>query len=136
MKTYYAESTFLPFALLALITLLPPTVSIRDLNPCLLFLTKLLGWYVRFILRLRKIIDLELIQQLRYVVNKNHSINSDAKPKNTKNPRKSVRNVKNTPEDIAGSNPILSIVIGTIAPQKPAKIKFSVTERAKTMHTS
>ena len=45
----YAESLFLPFALLRLRTALPPAVAIRALKPCVRFLLRLLGWNVLFI---------------------------------------------------------------------------------------
>jgi len=43
MSKLYVEIVFLPFALLRAINLRPALVAILDLNPCLLFLTKLLG---------------------------------------------------------------------------------------------
>lgn len=48
-KTYTA-SLFLPLARLAEITFLPFLVFILVLNPCVLFLGVLCGWYVLFIL--------------------------------------------------------------------------------------
>ena len=48
-KKNYAQSLLRPFARLAERTFLPPTVDILAKNPCLLFRTRLLGWYVRFI---------------------------------------------------------------------------------------
>ena len=46
---YYTLRLFLPFALLALITRLPPGVAILFRKPCFLVLFRLLGWNVRFI---------------------------------------------------------------------------------------
>jgi len=45
----YTASLFLPFARLAEITFLPFFVFILVLNPCVLFLGVLCGWYVLFI---------------------------------------------------------------------------------------
>ena len=49
-KKTYTDSLFLPFARLAEITFLPFLVFILVLNPCVLFLGVLCGWYVLFIL--------------------------------------------------------------------------------------
>lgn len=46
----YTASLFLPLARLAEITFLPFLVFILVLNPCVLFLGVLCGWYVLFIL--------------------------------------------------------------------------------------
>ena len=40
----YVDIVFLPLALRLAISCLPAFVAILDLNPCLLFLTRLLGW--------------------------------------------------------------------------------------------
>lgn len=45
----YAESLRRPFALLALITALPPRVAMRARKPCVRFRLRLLGWKVCFI---------------------------------------------------------------------------------------
>jgi len=47
---HYTDNLFLPFARLAAITFLPFLVFILVLNPCVLFLGVLWGWYVLFIL--------------------------------------------------------------------------------------
>jgi len=49
IKKTYTASLFLPFARLAEITFLPFFVFILVLNPCVLFLGVLCGWYVLFI---------------------------------------------------------------------------------------
>ena len=49
IKKTYTASLFLPFARLAEITFLPFLVFILVLNPCVLFLGVLCGWYVLFI---------------------------------------------------------------------------------------
>jgi hypothetical protein len=46
----YTANLFLPLARLAVITFLPFFVFILVLNPCVLFLGVLWGWYVLFIL--------------------------------------------------------------------------------------
>jgi hypothetical protein len=53
----YTASLFLPFALLAAITFLPFFVFILVLNPCVLFLGVLCGWYVLFILSILHLIS-------------------------------------------------------------------------------
>ena len=53
-----------------------------------------------------------------------------ASNKNIKKPNKSVKKVTKTPEAIAGSNPILLTVNGTMVPQRPAKVKLISTARA------
>ena len=45
---FYADNTFLPFALLRARTLRPPTVAIRARKPWTLLCLILLGWYVLF----------------------------------------------------------------------------------------
>jgi len=47
----YTANLFLPLARLALITFLPFFVFILVLNPCVLFLGVLWGWYVLFIVK-------------------------------------------------------------------------------------
>jgi len=47
-KMFYTANLFLPFALLADSTFLPFLVFILVLNPCVLFLGVLWGWYVLF----------------------------------------------------------------------------------------
>ena len=46
----YADNFFLPFALLAANTFLPPAVLILLLNPCTLDLCLFFGWNVIFII--------------------------------------------------------------------------------------
>ena len=56
----YADNTFLPFALLAASTFLPPAVLILALNPCTLDLERFFGWNVIFI-------DIHLLSIISYL---------------------------------------------------------------------